>query len=179
MTTSSEGDTLRRQERAERLFTGFDFGLPVKDSSGWTTGTIKTPEGLVLPTLKKTVFFEPEDGSSESLKGEFEVIFQGRGDLLVTFYTDMPGGRILLKDGGLELSELVLLAAITRQAKEMSSNEPKTILIVVEGGVIQDIEGIPPGVQVVVRDYDVDGSEENIVEDGSYVETVYVGPSRT
>jgi hypothetical protein len=34
-----------------------------------------------------------------------------------------------------------------------------TIIVHVDGGVIQDIEGIPPGVEVHVRDYDTDGAE--------------------
>jgi hypothetical protein len=36
--------------------------------------------------------------------------------------------------------------------------------ITVEGGVIQHVE-CPPGVKVVVRDYDVDGSEADLNED--------------
>ena len=32
------------------------------------------------------------------------------------------------------------------------------IIISVEGGLIQSIEGIPPGVKVEVHDYDTDGS---------------------
>ena len=50
------------------------------------------------------------------------------------------------------------------------------ISITVEGGVIQSIEGIPADVQVVVRDYDVDGSEEDLQEDDDgypYVESVW------
>jgi hypothetical protein len=36
----------------------------------------------------------------------------------------------------------------------------KTVKIVVEGGVIQDIE-VPKGVRVVVRDYDTDSIPED------------------
>jgi len=36
---------------------------------------------------------------------------------------------------------------------------PKEILIIVEGGVIQEIYGIPPDVVVRVKDYDVDGCD--------------------
>jgi len=43
----------------------------------------------------------------------------------------------------------------------------KTILIVVEGGIIQDVLGIPEGVQVVVCDYDVEGVDiEGYIENG-------------
>jgi hypothetical protein len=40
----------------------------------------------------------------------------------------------------------------------------KTVHVTVEGGVIQDVE-CPLGVQVLVRDYDVDGSEADLAED--------------
>ena len=40
----------------------------------------------------------------------------------------------------------------------------KIVIITVEGGVVQDVE-VPDGVQVVVKDYDVDGSEEDLSED--------------
>ena len=36
----------------------------------------------------------------------------------------------------------------------------KIIRVTVEGGVVQHVE-VPEGVQVVVRDYDVDGTEED------------------
>ena len=52
----------------------------------------------------------------------------------------------------------------------------KTINITVEGGVIQDITDIPDDVQVVVRDYDVDGNEENLLEDEdgyNFIESIW------
>jgi hypothetical protein len=53
----------------------------------------------------------------------------------------------------------------------------KQILITMDGGVIQDINDIPPGVQVVVRDYDiedVDSAELTADENGDeYIESVY------
>jgi hypothetical protein len=51
----------------------------------------------------------------------------------------------------------------------------KTVHVTVEGGVIQDVE-CPTGVQVLVRDYDVDGSEADLAEDDSgdeYLESVW------
>jgi len=38
----------------------------------------------------------------------------------------------------------------------MDKDEVKVVKIVMEGGIIQDIE-LPPGVKVIVRDYDVEG----------------------
>jgi hypothetical protein len=35
----------------------------------------------------------------------------------------------------------------------------KQILITVDGGIIQDIKGIPPGYELVTRDYDVEGMD--------------------
>lgn len=52
----------------------------------------------------------------------------------------------------------------------------KTIKITVDGGVIQDIMDIPEDFQVVVRDYDVDGTENNLLvdEDGhNFIESVW------
>jgi L-ascorbate metabolism protein UlaG (beta-lactamase superfamily) len=39
-----------------------------------------------------------------------------------------------------------------------------TVHITVEGGVVQHV-AVPLGVRVVVRDYDVDGSETDLAED--------------
>lgn len=50
------------------------------------------------------------------------------------------------------------------------------VTITVEGGVVQDVE-VPPGVRVIVKDYDVEGMDEDRMtkdEDGNeYVESVY------
>lgn len=45
------------------------------------------------------------------------------------------------------------------------SNEKKIIEITVEGGLIQGIQGIPEDIEVIVRDYDVDGTEDNLYID--------------
>lgn len=39
----------------------------------------------------------------------------------------------------------------------------KTVTVTMEGGVIQHVE-VPPGVEVVVLDYDVDGEPDSEVE---------------
>lgn len=53
----------------------------------------------------------------------------------------------------------------------------KKINITVEGGVIQDISDIPKGVNVVVRDYDCEGCDEELLktdQDGNYyIESVW------
>lgn len=53
------------------------------------------------------------------------------------------------------------------------------IIITVEGGVIQSIDNIPPGVTIKVQDFDTEGSTEDEItesENGeTYVESVY-GP---
>lgn len=55
------------------------------------------------------------------------------------------------------------------------NSDQHNIVITVEGGVIQSIENIPPGVRVVVRDYDVDGAERaGLVEDENGVSCVEV-----
>jgi hypothetical protein len=57
------------------------------------------------------------------------------------------------------------------------NSDQHAIVITVEGGVIQSIENIPPGVRIVVRDYDVDGTERaGLVEDENgeqFVESIW------
>ena len=51
----------------------------------------------------------------------------------------------------------------------------KIVAITVEGGVIQSVD-CPTGVQVVIRDFDVDGSEPDLAEDDSgdeFIESVW------
>ena len=51
----------------------------------------------------------------------------------------------------------------------------KTVHVTVEGGVIQNVE-CPVGVQLVVRDYDVDGGEPDLTEDETgdeYIESIW------
>ncbi len=38
----------------------------------------------------------------------------------------------------------------------------KTITVIVEGGMIQDVIGIPKGVRVEVHDYDTEGGDPDI-----------------
>jgi hypothetical protein len=52
-------------------------------------------------------------------------------------------------------------------------NTRNKILVVVDGGVIQDILGIPKGFEVVVRDFDIEGlALEDCLVDGR----LFVGP---
>jgi hypothetical protein len=46
----------------------------------------------------------------------------------------------------------------TRLPDRKENQEMKIVRITVEGGVVQHVE-VPDGVQVVVKDYDVDGTE--------------------
>lgn len=39
--------------------------------------------------------------------------------------------------------------------------EPNTIVITIEGGLVQDVSNIPPGMKVVVRDYDCEGADDD------------------
>ena len=57
----------------------------------------------------------------------------------------------------------------------------KTVKITVQGGVVQHVE-VPEGVTVIVRDYDVDGTETDLLqqdENGdNYIEAIWT-PKRT
>ncbi len=58
----------------------------------------------------------------------------------------------------------------------------KLVIVTVEGGVVQHVE-CPDGVKVVVRDYDAEGSDADLLsvdEDGNeYVEAVWGGDEHT
>ncbi len=52
----------------------------------------------------------------------------------------------------------------------------KRIRVIVVGGVVQDVENIPPGIEVVVADYDTDGIDLNLRADENgdrFVEAIY------
>ena len=47
---------------------------------------------------------------------------------------------------------------------EGREHEMDRIIVRVEGGMVQSVEGIPPGVIVEVRDYDTDGLDDEELE---------------
>ncbi len=47
----------------------------------------------------------------------------------------------------------------------MTMSNAHTITVTVDGGLIQDIDGIPPGVAVEVRDYDLEGNDTDVLAD--------------
>jgi len=55
----------------------------------------------------------------------------------------------------------------------------KQVIVYVDGGLVQDVE-VPEGVEVIVRDYDVEGSNspESIETDerGEYIESAWYSP---
>ena len=57
----------------------------------------------------------------------------------------------------------------------------KVVIVTVEGGVVQHVE-VPEGVRVVVRDYDAEGCDADVLsadEDGDEcVEAIWVAPAR-
>ena len=57
----------------------------------------------------------------------------------------------------------------------------KTVKITVEGGVVQNVE-VPEGVMVIVRDYDVDAIETDLLQQDrggdNYIESIWK-PERT
>ena len=42
----------------------------------------------------------------------------------------------------------------------MSAENKKKLVITLDGGLIQDIQGIPEDLVILVRDYDVEGADE-------------------
>ncbi len=57
----------------------------------------------------------------------------------------------------------------TRERQEPDAAQPQVVVVTVEGGVVQYVE-CPEGVRVVVRDYDTEGVEADLLsrdEDGN------------
>ena len=51
----------------------------------------------------------------------------------------------------------------------------KVVVVSIESGAVMDVEA-PPSVDVIIRDYDVDGTEENLKVDkdgNSYAESIW------
>ena len=41
-----------------------------------------------------------------------------------------------------------------------------TITVIVEGGMVQEVRDVPPGIEVVIQDYDTEGvDEEELLDD--------------
>lgn len=45
--------------------------------------------------------------------------------------------------------------------KDDTIKEQHKIIITVDGGLIQDIENIPPGIQVEIHDFDTEGADDS------------------
>lgn len=74
-------------------------------------------------------------------------------------------------------SETLIVADHTSQAesRRSESSEPNSVLVIVSGGVVQDVV-CPDGITVVVHDFDVEGVEDDVVvtqRDERYVESVW------
>lgn len=41
-----------------------------------------------------------------------------------------------------------------------SEPDPQIIFVVLEGGLVQEVKGIPAGVEVYIVDYDIEGAQE-------------------
>ena len=73
------------------------------------------------------------------------------------------------------LAVVVTNRTMTSEIPKLEENMKKTVIVRIEGGVIQDVE-CPSGVQVVIHDYDIDGSETDLAEDETgdeYIESVW------
>lgn len=74
-------------------------------------------------------------------------------------------GRSLSPEGARTYNEAA--ARLTEQLGQASEgvDGPREIIVTVDGGVVQDIQGIPPGIVVEVRDYDCEGTDETTTKD--------------
>src|SRR5438874_1033187 len=52
-------------------------------------------------------------------------------------------------------------AALVNQVTELT---PKEIFVILEGGMVHEIKNLPPGINVTVLDYDLDGVEAKFLK---------------
>ena len=56
---------------------------------------------------------------------------------------------------------IVGIAASVRAFYGKSPSTPHDIIVDLDGGLVQDVHALPPGVRVVVRDYDIEGADDD------------------
>jgi hypothetical protein len=127
-----------------------------------------SPKGtLIVATLERLsgrALIVPSSVRAEPTGG-FSFDYEGTTDI---FWDDQrtvtqDDERVFLDEDGEEHLESELRLVLQQQA-EQSSPPPDVsgtlITVTVEGGVVQAIDGIPPGMTVRVLDFDTDGADE-------------------
>lgn len=69
------------------------------------------------------------------------------------------------------------IEAIRAAAAAKLCPPPHDIIVVLDGGLVDDVDNLPPGVRVLVRDYDVEGADADRIHTGAngerYCQFVY------
>lgn len=96
----------------------------------------------------------------DNLNGTFEIEGDKQGDIWKLIFKD---GEVLISKGYIEFVEPVKTQLIELWATKGENGEQpkKKIVLTMEGGVINNIEGIPPNHVVEVKDYDCDSYEKD------------------
>ena len=109
---------------------------------------------LIVPS---SVRAEPTGGFSFDYEGTTDIFWDDQRTVVEN------DERVFLDEDGEEHLESELRLVLQQQA-EQSSPPPDVsgtlITVTVEGGVVQAIDGIPPGMTVRVLDFDTDGADE-------------------
>jgi hypothetical protein len=124
---------------------------------------------------------QPPDGSGEPKQPSNAWIIVDTDDrsVLPRIYDDYE--ECVSDANAMDNSLIVGLVLPDRATPDEEEPEPsettREILIIMEGALIQEIDGIPSGIVVRVQDYDVDGVDEGRLqrdEDGRrYIESVW------
>ena len=129
-----------------------------------------SPKGtLIVATLERLsgrALIVPSSVRAEPTGG-FSFDYEGTTDI---FWDDQrtvtqDDERVFLDEDGEEHLESELRLVPQQQEQELPPTPPpdesgSVITVTVEGGVVQAIDGIPPGMTVRVLDFDTDGAEE-------------------
>ena len=91
----------------------------------------------------------------ESYKNEWIKKFEGGNEWQLSDYT----GREILR----EIAPNIYPKYITEFFIRVDNNKI-TIIIDVEGGLVQEIHNKPDNIEIIVRDYDVEGVEEDRIK---------------
>ena len=108
---------------------------------------------LIVPSSVRT---EPAGGFSFDYEGTTDIFWDDQRTVT------QDDERVFLDEEGTEYleSELRLVPQQTEESSHPPDVSGTLITVTVEGGVVQAIDGIPPGMTVRVLDFDTDGAEE-------------------
>jgi hypothetical protein len=146
-------------------------GTPIVATLEWLSGCAQIVPGSVRS--------EPSGGFSFDYSGTTDICWEDQRTVVEN------DERVFVDEEGTEYleSELRLVPQQQEQESPLPPPEPgELITVTLEGGIVQAIDGIPPGVIIRILDFDIEGAQENAVTtlpDGSKACVSQWGPEAT